>query len=514
MFRKRSRVVLSTITTAALAVTAMLGSGAAATAQPAALEAPAAVAAQLPASAATLDWGVKQSFVSYVSGQIAHGTVTPLGATERSGSTFSWSSGTGSVAEDRASGELQFGAADGVRFVGHDGLLDTSLTHPRVEITSATTAEMYVDAEGLSYPQAVPYHAENVHLANITLPEPTIEGGAVKWSGASAKLTEAGEVVFANFYPAGTGLDPVTLSTGDIGATPPAPTATATTLTTSSTSVLVGKPVTLRAGVAPTSAIGTVQFFEGATPLGSAVATQAGVAQFETRFAKSGSRQITARFVPGDGAAYSGSTSTAVAVAARAVPTTTTISFAPATVAYNSMTTATVKVRASENLVVPAGKVTLKVAGKAYSASLTNGAATVKLTAPISVGSNAVSATYAPSSTLVTSTSTKSTTLKVTKATPSVAAKLAKSKVSARQNAQLSVTVKVPGTLGAKASKLSVQVYDGSKKIKTSTLSTTGTAKISVPKLRAGAHKLTVKFVSSKNLNAKSSAAVKLTVTK
>jgi hypothetical protein len=94
-------------------------------------------------------------------------------------------------------------------------------------------------------------------------------------------------------------------------------TGAATPTTTSLTGpgiVAAGGNVTLNATVAPSSAAGSVQFFDNNVSLGAPVAVTGGAAQFSTTTLAIGSHPMTAVFTPTDSTAFAGSTSNMVTV--------------------------------------------------------------------------------------------------------------------------------------------------------------------------------------------------------
>ncbi|MDF2492681.1 MAG: hypothetical protein K0Q58_1259 [Microbacterium sp.] len=95
-------------------------------------------------------------------------------------------------------------------------------------------------------------------------------------------------------------------------------TATTTTLTVDSASIVVGATVTLTAVVAPAAA-GSVEFRDGATPIGSAPVVS-GSASLPTASLAVGAHELTAAFTPTDPTLHAASTSAAVPVAVAAVP--------------------------------------------------------------------------------------------------------------------------------------------------------------------------------------------------
>jgi hypothetical protein len=164
---------------------------------------------------ATLSWGFKASFRSYLTGPIAHGHVTGTGVD--TATPYGWTGGSGTSASNVVAypGTLQF--------QGHQGMvsgdptayaLDVTLTDVRVKVTSTTAAELQADVVSrdmstgalISYPDTV--------IANLNLAGATNASTAttVAYTGVPAALTAAGVPAFANFYAAGSALDPVSFS--------------------------------------------------------------------------------------------------------------------------------------------------------------------------------------------------------------------------------------------------------------------------------------------------------------
>ena len=110
-----------------------------------------------------------------------------------------------------------------------------------------------------------------------------------------------------------------------------------------------GQPVTLTATVAPATA-GTVQFLDGANPLGSAVDVVAGSAQSAPLGSLAeGSHSFTAQFVPAGGSIYAGSISNTVTYSTVVETTTITLGVSPATsAAPNAQVTITATVTSTD----------------------------------------------------------------------------------------------------------------------------------------------------------------------
>ncbi|MFJ7954819.1 HtaA domain-containing protein [Streptomyces sp. NPDC096319] len=185
------------------------------------------LAALLPAGAAhaesrtvqggRLDWGIKSSFQSYVTGPIAQGSWNLTGgAATIGGSQYRFHSAQGSY--DPESGAFEAAFSGGVRFTGHrtaDGAheLDLTISSPRVRIRDGhgtLYADMTSKAKGTGRVTVSP----GVPLAALDLGGVDMRGGGslVSLAGVPATLTARGAAAFAGYYPAGTALDPLGLS--------------------------------------------------------------------------------------------------------------------------------------------------------------------------------------------------------------------------------------------------------------------------------------------------------------
>jgi Htaa len=163
-----------------------------------------------------LDWGVKQSFRDYINGPIAHGSYTASsGATVNPDGTIRFDVLGGTY--DTLTGEGEIATDGTVRFSGHQApgmapLLDLRITDPRIELEGDTgTLFADVESKGLADGQIESY--PGVALATLDLsaagPAPIVEGLA--FAPIAAVLSEAGVPAFAEFYPAGSLLDPLSL---------------------------------------------------------------------------------------------------------------------------------------------------------------------------------------------------------------------------------------------------------------------------------------------------------------
>ncbi|MFE4519730.1 HtaA domain-containing protein [Kitasatospora sp. NPDC056783] len=205
-----------------------------------------AVAAEGKVSGGRLDWGIKQSFLTYVTGPIAKGSwALTGGAATVGGSTFRFHSANGTY--DPATGALTAGFSGGVRFTGHQengaNALDLSLGRLTFRAVPGGSAGLYSDVRSKSKETGQVSEASQAKLADLSLAGVDLRGaaGTLSLGNVPATLTDAGAKAFGNFYQAGTALDPLNLSVNlpAAQATPAAPSPSAT------------PPVAPSAGAAP-----------------------------------------------------------------------------------------------------------------------------------------------------------------------------------------------------------------------------------------------------------------------
>ncbi len=198
--------------------------------------------ALLPATAARagtvqggrLDWGIKSSFQSYVTGPVAKGGFKlKSGAATVGGSLFRFHSANGSYDPD--SGAFEASYSGGVTFQGHqkpDGVyeLDMTISRPTVKI-SGGRGTLYVDVSSRAKDSGAVTNQSQVAFASLGVGGINMKGGAspLTLTNLPATLTAEGAKAFAGYYGAGTRLDPVSLS-ADVKTAPadaPPPSATA-----------------------------------------------------------------------------------------------------------------------------------------------------------------------------------------------------------------------------------------------------------------------------------------------
>jgi hypothetical protein len=187
-------------------------------------------------TSAQLSWGFKESFRSYISGSIAHGTWEVQGGATYETPRFGWTGGAGTYSPETSTGSIAF--PGGIRFTGHDGLLDTTVQNPTVVFTGPATAQLLIDITGVSMENALagvntPVTTLQVPLLDLDFAAAVVETQhsalTVSVVDAPATITAEGFAAFGN-YETGTPFDALSLivSAECPQAAMPAPTPTET----------------------------------------------------------------------------------------------------------------------------------------------------------------------------------------------------------------------------------------------------------------------------------------------
>ncbi|MFK4790361.1 HtaA domain-containing protein [Microbacterium sp. ZW T5_56] len=168
--------------------------------------------------AADLTWGFKESFRSYISGTIANGEWQTDGGASYTTPSFSFTAGTGDYAPDTATGAVSFLGA--IHFTGHEGLLQTSVSAPTLQLTGPGSARLLLDISSVPMDQALAgdntvHTATQVPFVEIDLTSATVTRTDADVTIAGAELptaiTPEGFAAFGN-YDAGTAFDPIALT--------------------------------------------------------------------------------------------------------------------------------------------------------------------------------------------------------------------------------------------------------------------------------------------------------------
>ncbi|MFD8209047.1 HtaA domain-containing protein [Streptomyces sp. NPDC059695] len=220
---------------AAVATAAALGTGAVALALPAAAQTAAGTAPPMTLSDGTLDWGIKQSFRSYLAQPFAHGRITLEGGARQAPDhgVFTFVDGTGTY--DTGTHATANSFEGGVRFEAHEGVLDIRISDVRLTTkgTAAPTGEITADVVTKEKDGTFTTR-QDISFAALDMsgvrPGKGADGAMV-FKDIPAKLTKDGASAFAGFYKEGDALDAATLTVKSAPptTTPPPTTAPPTT---------------------------------------------------------------------------------------------------------------------------------------------------------------------------------------------------------------------------------------------------------------------------------------------
>jgi hypothetical protein len=266
---------------------------------------------------------------------------------------------------------------------------------------------------------------------------------------------------------------------------------TTVSLGASGNPVTFGGNVTYTATVTPAAAqnvIGSVQFYDGQTPLGTVTVDPAHwTASYTQTAPSSGLHAITAVFIPGSSALVGASSASLTESIAPGPPTVTLT--APATATYHSTFSVTASTNASTTPSITASGV-CTIAGNVVTMTSGTGKCTVTASWPADTNYLAASATQT-----TTATTAASTVALVSSANP----------VQQGQSVTLTATV-TPGTPTG-----SVTFLDGASALGTNPLAG-GSATFMTSALAAGSHSLTASYAGDANFAPSTSTAVNLSV--
>ena len=162
---------------------------------------------------ASAAWGVRQSFRNYIKGSIAKGGWELSGVTDAN-NAFQWTGTSGAVNVNNKSGSILFPGA--IRFTGHNGILDTRFSNMEIQF-SGNSGQLILNSKSNDV-DGNPHDFGRVTLADLNFTQLDISEGAIQGQ-ATTSLTGAGAEAFAQFYEAGTALDPISF-TAQLGGAP------------------------------------------------------------------------------------------------------------------------------------------------------------------------------------------------------------------------------------------------------------------------------------------------------
>jgi hypothetical protein len=158
---------------------------------------------------ATVTWGFKESFRSYISGAIANGNWTVSGGAEYETPDFLFVGGTGELDRATRTGSIQFPGA--ITFTGHGGILNTTVENPVIEF-DGDDAVLRFDVNGTTQ-DGTDVDASSVEFVSLDIAEAESAAStndSLTFNSIPATLTDAGAAAFGT-YLAGEPFDPVAL---------------------------------------------------------------------------------------------------------------------------------------------------------------------------------------------------------------------------------------------------------------------------------------------------------------
>jgi len=166
-------------------------------------------AAACPVAGATLTWGFKESFRSYISSTIANGEWTVADGATYETPDFGWADGEGSYDGETGEGLVAFTGS--ITFTGHGDILNTTVANPQFQFVDASTAMLILDVTGTTQ-EGEAVDELDVEFVELDLTDAVqIVDGSLTVTDATALLTPAGAAAFGT-YPDGEPFDPVSLT--------------------------------------------------------------------------------------------------------------------------------------------------------------------------------------------------------------------------------------------------------------------------------------------------------------
>ena len=257
-----------------------------------------------------------------------------------------------------------------------------------------------------------------------------------------------------------------------------------------------GQQVTFSAGVTPAAATDSVQFFDGATSLGTSPLSN-GTASLSTSALGAGGHTITAKYL-GNTNFLSSTSVPGLSLTVTQAATSTTLSSAPNPSGIGQSVTFTAAVTSA----AATGTVTFSVDGTPQAPVALSGGQAKYTTSSLTAGTHNVSAQYNGDSNYLGSSS--NTVVQTVNGTINTTTSL----TSGNNPSTLGTSVTFTATVSPSAATCIVQFLDGSTPLGQSTLSA-GTATFNTKTLSVGNHSITAKYLGSATYNGSTSNVVK-----
>lgn len=172
-------------------------------------DSPASTAASCAVDDATITWGFKESFRSYISGAIANGQWTVSDGAEYETPHFRFGGGAGLLDRGAGVGSVEFPGA--ITFMGHGDILNTTIENPVLEFRGAS-ASLYFDVNGTTQ-NGAEIDVQMVEFVALALDDGELlerTDSQLTIRDVPATLTHPGAEAFGT-YRAGEPFDPVTI---------------------------------------------------------------------------------------------------------------------------------------------------------------------------------------------------------------------------------------------------------------------------------------------------------------
>jgi Htaa. len=151
-----------------------------------------------------LTWGIKRSFVRYLSFLPDVSVAIADGAEATNGSFFTFAPDGGGLDTATGMGNLNFRGA--VRMSGHGGMMQLHIQNPWISLSpEGATLKMALPGNNV----AANSKSSEMILANLTLSAPHQSESGILWQDVSAFLSEEGATLFNDQYPVGQEMDPM-----------------------------------------------------------------------------------------------------------------------------------------------------------------------------------------------------------------------------------------------------------------------------------------------------------------
>jgi hypothetical protein len=291
-----------------------------------------------------------------------------------------------------------------------------------------------------------------------------------------------------------------------------AQTVTTITLSVAPNPAFSGQSVTFTATVTPAptgTTLGTVNFFNGATLLGSGTVNSLGIATFTTSSLPNGVLSLTAVF--SGNAGFAGATSTAQSVTVNPLTvTTTTLTVAPNPATAGQLVTLTATVTPAPTG-TPAGLVTFKKGVTVLGTGTLNASGVATFTtSSLPVGTFGLLAAYSGNAGFAASASTVQSVTVNAATTTTTTLTVSPNPAQAGQSVTFTVTVAPPPTgtpLGT------VNFLNGATSLGTATLNSAGVATLTISNLPSGTDVITAVFSGNVASAGSTSAPVNIVIT-